>query len=106
MHYFIENFQEIIKDTPLMLVTGFFTLILGVLMVVSHNIWQWNWRVLITIIGWIILLNGVSTIFYPQYIDQATILLAQNQHIIYSSSVLNFIMGIILSYFGFIRKTS
>jgi hypothetical protein len=106
MHYFIVNFQEIIKNTPLMLVTGFFILILGVLMVVSHNIWQWSWQVLITIIGWMILLKGVSTIFYPQYIDQAIILLAQNQHIVYSSAVLNFILGIILSYFGFKRKTS
>lgn len=95
--------QNLINDAPLMFVTGFFTLILGLLMVVSHNIWQWNWRIVITIIAWMILLKGASIIFYPQFIDKATILFVQNMGFAYMTASFDFILGILLCYLGFRR---
>ncbi|KTD05252.1 hypothetical protein [Fluoribacter gormanii] len=95
--------QELLKNAPLMLVLGFWTLILGLLMVVSHNIWQGNWRLLITIISWIVLLKGASMILYPHYIDYATFLFMQNKNIAYSTAGFELILGIILSYLGFKR---
>ncbi|PWY57610.1 hypothetical protein DGG96_00485 [Legionella qingyii] len=95
--------QDLLKNAPLMLVLGFWTLILGVLMVVSHNIWQCNWRLLITIICWVVLLKGASMIFYPHYIDYATFLFMQNKNIAYSAAGFELILGIILSYLGFKR---
>lgn len=44
-HQFMIDVNSLINDAPLMFVTGFFTLILGLLMVVSHNVWQGNWRI-------------------------------------------------------------
>ncbi|QLZ67670.1 hypothetical protein FOLKNPGA_00443 [Legionella sp. PC1000] len=95
--------QELLKDAPLMLVTGFWTLIIGLLMVVSHNVWQWNWRLLITLIGWIILLKGTSMIFYPHYVDRATLVFMQDTSMAYSAAGFELILGIILSYLGFKR---
>lgn len=103
MHQFSVYVNELIHNAPLMFVTGFFTLILGLLMVVSHNIWQWNWRVIITIIAWITLLKAVSIIFYPQFIDSATTLFLQNMKFAYGTAGLDFILGIVLCYFGFKR---
>ncbi|HHT0592427.1 TPA: hypothetical protein ACTXXA_000288 [Legionella anisa] len=96
--------QELLKDAPLMLVTGFWTLIIGLLMVVSHNVWQWNWRLLITLIGWIILLKGASMIFYPHYVDRATLVFMQDTNIAYSAAGFELILGIILCYLGFKRS--
>lgn len=103
MHYFIVYVQELIKDTPLMLVIGFWTLILGLIMVVSHNIWQWNWRTIITIISWLVFLKGASIIFYPQYIDHATTLFIENKGIAYSAAGFDLILGVLLCYLGFRR---
>lgn len=95
--------QDLLKNAPLMLVIGFWTLILGLLMVVSHNVWQWNWRLLITIISWIVLLKGASMVFYPHYVDKATLLFMQNKSIAYSTAGFELILGIILTYLGFKR---
>lgn len=86
-----------------MFVTGFFTLILGLLMVVSHNIWQWNWRIVITVLSWITLFKGASIIIYPQFIDKTSLLFVQNMSFAYIAAGVDFVLGILLIYFGFKR---
>lgn len=97
----INVLKDLINDVPLMFVTGFFTLILGILMVVSHNIWQLNWRVIITIISWLTFLKGASIILYPYIIDKITFLFIQNGTFAYISIGFDFVIGILLSYCGF-----
>ncbi len=101
MHQFIIYIDGLMNDKPLLFITGFFTLAIGILMVVSHNIWQWHWRVIITIFSWIVLLKGSSIFFYPRFLDKATILFMQNIHVLYSAAGIDFAIGILLCYFGF-----
>lgn len=94
---------DLINNAPLMFVTGFFVLILGLGLVVSHNIWQWDWRVLITITSWIILFKALTILFYRPWIDEMTILFVQNVSADYIAGGVNFILGVLLCYFGFRR---
>ncbi|MFZ2315351.1 MAG: hypothetical protein WAW86_06820 [Gammaproteobacteria bacterium] len=103
MQVFFERVNALIGNPALMFVVGFFTLILGVLVVVGHNVWRWDWRVLITIIGWLILLKGASIIFYPQFIDHATALFIQNMTVAYVVGGIDLLLGVVLCYFGFRR---
>lgn len=103
MHQFVIYVQALINNAALMFVSGFFTLILGILVVVSHNIWKWHWRVIVTIIGWITLVKGASLIFYPHFIDKVTVLFIQNPQVAYFSAGLDFVIGLILVYFSFKR---
>lgn len=101
MQQFAASINNLINNHSLMFVTGFFTLILGIVMVVSHNIWQWNWRVIITIIAWLSLLKGFSLIFFPQFIDKTSLLFLQNLYFAYLISIFDLLIGILLIYFGF-----
>lgn len=100
MSQFSDLVKQLINDPPLMFVAGFFTLIVGILLVVSHNIWQWNWRLIITLFAWIALIKGVSLIFYPHFIDSVSLLFVENTKVAYSAGILDFILGLILIYFG------
>jgi hypothetical protein len=40
-------------------------LICGVLMVMGHNLWVGDWRVLVTIVGWMTLLKSVTILLAP-----------------------------------------
>ncbi len=93
--------QDLLHNHSLMLVSGFFTLIIGLLLIVSHNIWQFNWKLIITILSWIIFLKGVSIIFFPQFIDKLTLYFVQNSYFAYGSIILDLIIGFVLLYFGF-----
>ena len=103
MPQFLTLVNQLINDAPAMFVTGFFTLILGILMVVSHQIWRWNWQGLITLMGWLALLKGVSIIYDPQLIDHMTMLFLQNTSVAYIAAGIYLVLGILLSYFCFKR---
>ena len=57
--------HEFLAIPSLIALSGGLSLIIGLLLVVSHNIWVAKWPVLITIIGWIMLLQGCARIFIP-----------------------------------------
>ncbi len=101
MPQFINNVEQLIHDAPLMFVTGFFTLILGLLMVVAHSVWQWNWRVMVTLIAWITLIKGSTILFFPQLMDTTTMVFLRSASIQYMAAGFDFILGVLFCYFGF-----
>lgn len=100
-HQFSDMMNELANNNSAMFVTGFFTLILGILLVVSHNIWQWNWRVLITLVAWISLAKGIAIIFYPPWINASADLFLHNLTFAYFAIGLDFVLGLFLMYCGY-----
>lgn len=62
--------EDAAKRPVIVYFSGFLILILGVLLVVSHQIWTADWRVVITITGWLILLKGLGRIFFPEAVNE------------------------------------
>lgn len=58
---------EILTQRSLLFFMGLITLIVGILLVVSHNIWVSAWPVVITIFGWLILIGGISRLAFPEF---------------------------------------
>ncbi len=59
-------YEDFEKSQALILISGYFTLILGALLVQYHNIWTNDWRMLITVIGWLCLVKGIILIIFPK----------------------------------------
>src|SRR3989344_6442650 len=57
--------EESVKSPLFIYVSGFVFLVFGVLLVVSHSVWVFDWRLVITILSWSVLLKGVGRIFFP-----------------------------------------
>lgn len=85
-------------------ISGFFTLILGILMVLSHNVWEGNWRVIVTLIAWATLLKGAALILYPRYFTQFAYLFSQSTTFAYYLVVVQFFLGLLLLYFAYTRE--
>lgn len=64
-----DYFQPIMKDflanSGLLYLGGFMALVLGAILVHAHNLWVSDWRVLVTIVGWLALIKGVILISFP-----------------------------------------
>lgn len=91
-----EDFE---KSQGLTFISGFITLIIGMLLVTYHNIWVKNWTVLITIIAWVSLLKGVMLIAFPQSISSFKGWY-KNTRI---WGVFIIIVGLLFGYFGFVK---
>ncbi|MFH0954554.1 MAG: hypothetical protein V1777_00410 [Candidatus Micrarchaeota archaeon] len=50
--------------------TGYITFLLGLATVVGHNVWVGDWRVAITLLGWITLFKGIEKIAFPGRINK------------------------------------
>ncbi|MBL7479203.1 hypothetical protein [Legionella bononiensis] len=59
------NAAEIMGQRGVFFVLAIITLILGLLMVTSHNIWVTGWPVVITVISWMVLISGIIRMFCP-----------------------------------------
>lgn len=56
---------DIMAQRGLFFLLGIITLMLGLLMVASHNIWVMGWPVSVTIVSWLVLISGVIRLFLP-----------------------------------------
>lgn len=56
------------EDSAITISTGYITFLLGLVTVVLHNVWVYNWTVMITILGWVTLLKGIGKIAFPEHV--------------------------------------
>ena len=55
-----------LEDQKFVIVISFVAIIIGLLNILFHNIWEDDWRLIITIIGWIALFIGLSLFIFPK----------------------------------------
>jgi ABC-type Fe3+-siderophore transport system permease subunit len=53
---------EFVRDQGLIYITGILTLAAGLAILNVHHLWTRDWRVLITIFGWLFLIGGIMRI--------------------------------------------
>ncbi len=99
----VRTMMNEIASTPFMFVTGLMSLIIGILLVLSHNIWAADWKVIITIIGWLALIKGIVRLIFPEYVFSLIKKFVNNITIYYISNLIMLLLGIYLSYVGFIH---
>ncbi len=61
-----EVIDDITRSPALVAFAGSISLAIGLLLVVSHNHWSRDWTVVLTLLGWLALLQGVIRLFYPE----------------------------------------
>ena len=98
--YYKKSFDKMLGDPGTMYLGGFIALIIGFLIVSLHNHWVKDWRVLVTLIGWIGLIKGVALLAVPgPMLDFSRKLIkGMNMNFI---AVFAITFGAVLGYFGF-----
>ena len=97
---FKKTMTETLGNHSLVTLSGTMSLVIGLLLVISHNMWISAWPVVITIVGWIILLQAVMRIFFPDvFIKIMKDLMAKSGYLLLSWIWV--IVGIYLIWAGF-----
>jgi hypothetical protein len=94
--------REFIGSGVLLYMAGFFGLLGGLALVLVHNVWALDWRLLITLIGWATLIRALVTIFWPQGIVSIGAKLIELKWLLTAAAVVDLIIGAVLSYFGYL----
>ena len=93
--------REFIASGVLLYLAGFLGLLAGLALLLTHNVWALDWRVLITLIGWASIVRAVVTIFWPQWIVSIGAKLIEFRAAFAAAAAADLVIGAILSYFGY-----
>ncbi len=58
--------HEFERNETLLWLAGFFALFIGLFSVSLYGIWSADWRVLVTILGWLSVLKGFACMVFPR----------------------------------------
>ncbi len=94
--------DEFIRSGVLMYLAGFFGLLGGIALVLTHNLWVPDWRIIITLIGWVTLVRALITIFQPRWMVAAGTAILDRRGVFLVAAVFNLVIGLVLSYFGYV----
>jgi hypothetical protein len=102
--YWGFSLKRLIGESTLAFPLYMVLLICGVLMVMGHNLWVADWRVLVTITGWATLLKSVALLLAPRlttaYAGWSEIALATA---VRAGGFVWLVAGAVVTYFSLVR---
>jgi hypothetical protein len=57
--------ETFLASEALIFLSGILTLPTGLAIVIVHNVWEADWRVVITLFGWLAIIAGIARIWQP-----------------------------------------
>jgi hypothetical protein len=88
----------------LIYLTGMLALTAGVAMLNGYHAWTVDWRVVITILGWIMVIAGIVRIVLPAVTAVLAIGLYSGSSAMPIVAVIVLVVGVFFSYQGYFRK--
>jgi hypothetical protein len=95
--------QEFLKSYALIYLAGLLALAAGLAIVNTHNEWTADWRVVITLIGWLAVIGGIIRIVLPRAVELvgSSMVTAVSNSWIVGEGVVLLALGAWLSYAGY-----
>jgi len=100
-HFIQKAALEIFDQSSFIIISGVISLIIGLLIVVAHNVWIWDWPVVITVLGYLSLIKGIARLFIPGGNKKLALKCTQGSSPIFIG-IICLIFGLFLIYEGFI----
>ena len=99
--FYRKLMEDFCKSAASFLFGGMLALVIGVVIVLRHNVWAADWTVIITIIGWIALIKGTCMIVFPHSVEKFMEVYRENENALTIHGIAALIFGIVLTFFGF-----
>lgn len=99
--FYQKVMDDFCKNTALLLYGGLLALVIGILIVLSHNVWAANWTVIITIFGWLGIIKGVWMLVFPETVSGFMRSYQENPSLLVVHSVIALVLGIVLTIPGY-----
>ncbi len=98
---FREMATDFLSSRALIFVSGLLTLVTGLAIVLTHNVWEFNWPVIITILGWLSVFGGVFRILFPDSVQSMGTSMLDKPAVMTVSGAIQIVLGLWLSYVGY-----
>ena len=100
--YYKQMFADFKTSIAVMYLGGIFAFAIGFLLITFHNIWVKDISVIITIVGWMALLKGISILVLPKLMMKTMdIFINEKTNILMIMAGFVIILGALFAWLGF-----
>jgi hypothetical protein len=99
--FFNSMMKEVLGSPALICLGGILILVAGVAIVNAHNVWEGDWRVIITILGWLAIIRGVVSLIFPTKVQELGTRMMESHAGPILSSIALLVLGAILCAMGY-----
>jgi membrane protein CcdC involved in cytochrome C biogenesis len=93
---------ELVRSVTLVYLFGIMDFAAGLAIVLTHNVWLLSWRVLITLIGWLLLIRGAVRILLTEKVMSLAANAFRNKLTVPVAGAVVGVLGLVLCYFGYV----
>lgn len=100
--FFKAVMRDLTQSHIAMMLIGFMTLILGIILITIHNTWNTPWEIIVSVMCWMTFSAGVIRTLFPAYIMKVASKVVSHDQTFYFAGILCVIMSGIYGYVGFL----
>jgi hypothetical protein len=98
--------EQFLASYALIYLAGLLTLTAGIALVLAHNVWAGDWRLIITVLGWLGVIGGAFRTVWPQEVVAIGSAVISHGEAFMIGGFVVLVLGGVLSYFGYADTTS
>ena len=93
--------QEILHSHALLYLFGMLDFAVGLAIVITHNVWVGDWPVIITLLGWLMIVRGAVRVLIPDQVKEFGARMLKRNEVVAASLAIVLVLGLILCFFGY-----
>jgi hypothetical protein len=101
--YYRAMAMQAVKNTPVIYIVSVIGVVAGTAVLLFHNLWVADWRVIITLLAWLNLLRGAFTLIAPEAATDFAARTTRNKNMALYSGLFAAVIGATLVYFGYLQ---
>jgi uncharacterized membrane protein len=100
---FREMAEEFLASRALLFLSGLLTMPVGIAIVLTHNIWAADWRVMITLFGWLNAIGGAVRLAAPTYVMRTGRAMLERRYFVAVAAAIWVVAGSLFCLFGYLH---
>lgn len=102
LKFYQKMMEDFLKNTALIYLGGAMALIIGLVVVLFHNVWVAGWQVIITIFGWLALIKGIWLIVFPNTVGKLAQVYQKKTALLVVHLIIILVLGLFLIAKGYL----
>lgn len=90
--------EQTFRNPALVFVSGYPLFVAGLAIVYFHNRWTGGWPVVVTVLGWLTVLGGLSRILFPTRLAGIAIRAVQTANVMPTAALIVLLVGAFVSF--------
>jgi uncharacterized protein YjeT (DUF2065 family) len=95
---FPEMITQVAHNYAIIFLSGALSLLAGVAIVRVHNVWTGGWPVIVTILGWLLIVGGLARMWCPKKASEIATTFGSDPTLLLVSGVVLLALGAFLSF--------